>query len=75
MGSSPTSCTTLSGCSSVGRTGGLGPSGREFESRYPDQMLRCDNGSRAVLKTVVLKGIGGSSPSLSAKISRNFMLG
>ena len=75
MGSSPTSCTTLSGCSSVGRTGGLGPSGREFKSRYPDQMLRCDNGSRAVLKTVVLNGIGGSSPSLSAKIGGNFMLG
>lgn len=26
----------------------------------------CDNGSRAVLKTVVLKGIGGSSPSAGA---------
>ena len=28
--------TGLSGCSSVGRVGGLGPSGRTFESCHPD---------------------------------------
>ena len=41
----------ISGCSSVGRTGGLGPSGREFKSRYPDQKCNYaqDVGSNPIL--------------------------
>lgn len=35
---------------------------------YDTVMLSCDNGSRAVLKTVVQKCIGSSNLSLSVKV-------
>lgn len=46
----------LSGCGSVGRAGGLGPSGRRFESCHSDQrqcrLLKLDVGAAAFFKTV-----------------------
>ena len=40
LGSTPNGCAkNISGCSSVGRAGGLGPSGRTFEPCHPDDKL------------------------------------
>ncbi len=58
----PEGALSFSGCSSVGRAGGLEPSGRRFEPCHPDHRF-CDPVAQLVERSIVNRMAAGSSPA------------